>query len=148
MSLLNQSSSVDTQQSIDLTAAEAFAGIMLATIAADGHIADEERQHLIVSLNRMKLFQNYSKDSIANIIKNLMQIIKIHNIDILFNAAVSGLPEYLHETAFAVSTDIAISDGAMPTEELCLLSKLSKSLSISQDKADKIIEVMLIKNKG
>ena len=148
MSLLNQSLSVDTQINIDLSPAESFAGIMVATIAVDGQIVNEEKHNLIVTLSRMKLFQSHTKDSISNMLKNLIQVIKTHNVDTLLNAAIVCLPEYLHETAFAVSTDVALSDGAMPTEELCLLSKLSKSLLIPQEQADKIIEVIMIKNKG
>ena len=58
------------------------------------------------------------------------------------------LPEYLHETAFAISTDLILSDGEVSEEEEAILSKLCNRLSISQDKVGKIIEVMIIKNKG
>ena len=36
---------------------EAFAAIMLATVAADGHISDEEVDGFYAVINRMKLFK-------------------------------------------------------------------------------------------
>ena len=81
-------------------------------------------------------------------IGKLLRIIEIQSVDALLKVAVESLPEYLHETAFAIATDIVLSDGEVSDEEEYLLSKLCNSLMISQEKVKKIIEVMIIKNKG
>ena len=121
---------------------------MLATIAADGYIANEEVQQLVATLYRMKLFQSYPSDHVSRMINKSMRIIKVQNADVLLNLGVQYLREYLHETVFAVATDLVLSDGEVSEEEEYLLSKLCSCLSISQDKVNKIIEVMVIKNKG
>ncbi len=58
MGLFDGFSSVRTQKGSDFSPAESFAGIILATIAADGYIADEEVQNLVATLYRMQLFQS------------------------------------------------------------------------------------------
>ncbi|GAB4528759.1 MAG: hypothetical protein Tsb0014_10270 [Pleurocapsa sp.] len=148
MSLSNQTANPNTQQIINLSPVESFTGIMLATMAVDGHISSEEKQNLVVTLNRMKLFKDYDREHIANTIKELINVIKNQGADALLMAGVSGLPEYLYETAFVISTDLILSDGKVANEELSILSKLSEALSIPQDKVDTIIEIMMIKNKG
>lgn len=148
MGLFDNFSNVRTAKTTDLSPAESFAGIMLATIAADGYIANEEIQHLVATLYRMQLFQSYPNDHVSRMIGKLMKIIEVQNADVLLNVAVQCLPEYLHETVFAVATDLILSDGEVSEEEEYLLSKLCNCLSISQDKVNKIIEVMIIKNKG
>ena len=50
--------------------------------------------------------------------------------------------------AFAVATDLALADGEIAEEEKKLLTKIQQSLGIPEGEAVKIIEVMLIKNKG
>lgn len=141
-------SNVRTTQTADLNPAESFAGIMLATIAGNGYLAESEIQQLVATLYRMQLFQSYPRNRISRMLNKLTRITKVQNVDILLNVAVQCLPEYLHETAFAVTTDLVFSDGEVSEEEEHLLSKLSNCLLISQDKATKIIEVMIIKNKG
>lgn len=148
MSLFDNFSNVRTAKTTDLSPAESFAGIMLATIAADGYLANEETQNLITTLYRMKLFQSYPSDHVSRMIGKLMKIIQTKNADTLLNVAVQSLPEYLHETVFAVATDLILSDGEVSNVEEAILSKLCNSLSISKDKVNKIIEVMIIKNKG
>ena len=148
MGLFDNFSSVRTTNSTDLSPAESFAGVMLATIAADGYLAREESNGLVTTLHQMKLFQNYPSESIAKMIDKLMKMMQVQGVDRLLNTAVKCLPEYLHETVFAVSTDLILADGEVSEKEEAVLSKLCNSLSISQDKVSKIIEVMIIKNKG
>ncbi|MGL5944308.1 MAG: tellurite resistance TerB family protein [Waterburya sp.] len=148
MGLFDEFSSVRNAKTADLSPAESFAGIMLATIAADGYLASEETQNLISILFRMKLFQSYPSDHVSRMISQLMKIIQTKGTDSLLKIAVDSLPEYLHQTAFAVATDLILSDGEVSEEEEDVLYRLCNLLSISRDTVNKIIEVMIIKNKG
>lgn len=148
MSLSNQTSKLDAQANISLTPEESFAGIMLAAVAVDGFMAEEELQNCLTSLKRTKLFKSHSKEYVLETLKKLIKIVKEHNADILLELSLPNLPEYLYETVFAIATDITLSDGALFDEELQMLSKLSKSLSIPEATVDEIIKVMMIKNKG
>jgi hypothetical protein len=54
----------------------------------------------------------------------------------------------LHETAFAVVSDLVLADGEVTQEEEDLLGDLYRALDLSEEVASKIVDVMLIKNKG
>ena len=132
MGLFDNFSSVRTANNTDLSPAESFAGIMIATIAADGYLAREEINSLVNNLHRMKLFQSYPSDSISRMIDKLMKVMQVQSTEKLLNIAIRSLPEYLHETAFAVATDLILSDGEVSEEEEAVLARLFNCLSISQ----------------
>ena len=69
-------------------------------------------------------------------------------MDALVAMAKESMPEDMKATAFAVATDLALADGEIADEEKNLLTKVQQSLGIPEDEAVRIIEVMLIKNKG
>ena len=131
-----------------LTKEEAFASFSLAAIAADGMITEEEANGLIVSLIRMKMFRGYNSNQMGALLNKLIGIVRKQGIDVLIAMAKDALPEDMRETAFAVSTDLALADGEIAQQEKDILTKFQQVLGIPEDKAVNIIEVMLVKNKG
>lgn len=136
------------QESQEMTKAEAFAGVLMATVAADGHISDEEAQGLWTILRRMKMFENMSEDKCGHMLNKLLGMLKRKGLEALLERCVESLPEKLHPTAFCAACDLALADGGIEDEEKEFLEDLQKRLSIPGDLALTIIEVMLIKNKG
>ena len=67
---------------------EAFAAIMLAIIAADGDISDEEVEDFGARVNRMKLFNNMSGRQFPDMINKLFRILKKSGVSELINKAV------------------------------------------------------------
>src|SRR5574341_1203430 len=127
---------------------EAFAAITLAAVAADGYISEEEGRGLITGLTRMKLFEKYGPNQMASMFNKLLGIIKRQGIESLVALSKEALPPELRETAFAVATDLALADGVVEKSEKEILTRIQQTLGIPEDTAIKIIEVMLIKNKG
>ncbi|HEY9675364.1 MAG TPA: tellurite resistance TerB family protein [Waterburya sp.] len=148
MSLFDKLSSARQQSQTILGPAEAFAAIALIAVAADGYAADTEEQVLMTSLSRMQLFRSYPADVIEKMIDRLLSILQRQGVETLFNAALASLPHELQETVFAVTTDIVLADGEVTEEEEELLHQLYRALEISEETAEKIIDVMLIKNRG
>ena len=128
--------------------AESFAAIALIAVAADGYITDSEAQAISTTLSRMQMFRSYPNDVMKRMIDKLLSILQRQGVDELFNMAMAGLPHDLKETAFAVATDIVLADGEVSQEEENLLNDLHRVLEISEETALKIIDVMMIKNKG
>lgn len=141
-------SSPSTTSTIELTPPEAFAAIALTAVAADGVIQAEEAQIIQTTLARMELFKPYSEDAKREMLDRLLGYINQQGYDTLLKAAIVKLPSELRETAFAVATDITLSDGDLAEEEENLLNDLYNSLKISEETATKIIDVLLIKNQG
>ena len=131
-----------------LSKQEAFAGILLAAAAADGHIADEEAVGLWSTIERMKMFQNYTPDKFNQMMGALVKILKRDGVDKLVDKAVESVPTELRETAFANACNIVLADGVVEDEEKALIEKLQVKLGISGDQAIDIVRVMVIKNKG
>lgn len=128
--------------------AEAFAAITLAAIASDGYLSDEEAQGLSFLLSRMQLFRSYSDDVMRRMFDKLLNLLKREGVGALFNSALASLPYDLRPTAFAIATDLVLADGVVTETEQDFLNQLHQALEISDDLALKIVEVLLIKNKG
>ena len=96
----------------------------------------------------MKLFENYDNNKMRTMFHKLLNIIKKQGIDALVKLSNENLSPELRETAFAVATDLALADGTIDQSEKDILTKIQQNLKISEDIAIKIIDVMLIKNKG
>lgn len=148
MGLFDRVSGGRKQSNMTLSPAEAFAAIALLAVAADGYLADEEGQVLSTTLSRMQLFRSYPGDVMRRMFDRLLGILNKQGSKTLFNLAVDTLPHDLYETAFAVTTDIVLADGEVTNEEEKLLTDLCSALEIDEKTAVKIIDVMLVKNKG
>ncbi|PPS43289.1 tellurite resistance TerB family protein [Chroococcidiopsis sp. TS-821] len=148
MGLFDKVSGIRRPTQITLGPAEAFMVIALIAIGSDGFVAETEIQAIQVAISRMKLFNSYPSDVIRKMINNLLGIMERQGANTLLNAAVAVLPHDLNETAFAVATDIILADGEITEEEETLLNHLYQVLEITEDTATKIVDVMLIKNRG
>ncbi len=147
MGLFDKILGKDTEK-VALNKAESFAAVTFAAVAADGYISEEEARGIITGLARMKLFENYNPNQIGSMFNKLGGILKRQGIEGLITASKENLPPELRETAFAVATDLALADGVVDKSEKDLLTKIQQTLGVPEETAIKIIEVMLIKNKG
>lgn len=141
-------SSGSLKTDIAMNPAEAFVGIALAIVAADGYLADSEIDVLITLLGRMHLFRSYPSEVMRRMFDKLFGIMKRQGVEALVNQAIQSLPHELHTTMFAVATDLVLADGEVTDEEETLLNDLSNAFDIPEETAQEIIRVMLIKNKG
>jgi tellurite resistance protein len=148
MGLFDKVKGVKEAETVKLTKEESFAGIVLAAVAADGVITEEEAQGLVISLVRMKTYAGYTGNQMSALLNKLIGIIKKQGVDALVNLSKESLAQDLRETAFAVATDLALADGEIADQEKEILTKIQLGLEIPESKAVNIIEVMLIKNKG
>ncbi len=127
---------------------EGFAGVLLGASACDGHIADEELQGLFTQLARMKMYQRYSDKHWNQLMNRLMGVLKRRGVDELLEMSTGVVPDELKETVFANACDIVLADGVVEDDEKEFMNKLHTSLGISDNKAQTIAQVMVIKNRG
>lgn len=148
MGLFDRVSGTPRTTESNFSPAEAFAAIMLVAVASDGYLSDEEAQGLSTSLSRMQLFRSYPGDVTRKMFDRLLSILQRQGIKSLLNMALAVLPHDLYETAFAMATDLVLADGEVTQEEEELLNDLHRALEIPEEEAIKIIDVMVIKNRG
>jgi uncharacterized membrane protein YebE (DUF533 family) len=133
---------------VAFTKAEGFAGIMLAAAAADGHISDEESDAFLASINRMQLFREQSGAEHKGMMNKLFGVLKKNGVSELVNRSAEALPAKLREAAFAAATDLIFVDGSLEDEEKSVLEVIQRSLGISDELAQMIVQVMEIKNRS
>ncbi|WP_017318435.1 tellurite resistance TerB family protein [Mastigocladopsis repens] len=148
MGLFDKNFGLQSQVQEALSPAEAFAAMTLAATASDGYLSEGQARGISSALSRMKLFRSYSNDVMNRMFDKLLIILRRQGIDALFNLAKESLPYELREAAFAVATDLVLADGILTQEEQDFLTDLYQALGISGDIAIKIVQVMLIKNRG
>lgn len=132
----------------DLNKQEGMAAILLAMIAADGHISDEEANGVCAVFSRMKLFEQQSAQQHRGMIDRLFGLLKKQGAPNLLDLGARACPPELRQTAFALAADLVMADGVVQDEEKELLGRLQQQLGIPDDQATKIVEVIVIKNRG
>jgi len=131
-----------------LSPAEAFAAITLSAIASDGYLSDEESRGISLALSRMKMYRSYPNEVMQRMFDKLLGILRREGMNSLFDSAKDYLPYELRESAFAVATDLILADGVVAQEEQEFLNDLYQALSLDAEVATRILEVMIIKNRG
>ena len=127
---------------------EGFAGVLLASSACDGHIADEEVQGLVTILGRMKLYQHVTPNRFGSMIDRLLGVLKRKGPEQLVEQSIPAVPPELRETAFINACDIVLADGVVEPDEKEFINNLMMKLEISADRAKTIVKVMVYKNQG
>ena len=152
MSIFNKVFGKRADEKIALNSAEAFAAIALVAIASDGYLSESEEAEMKMRLGRMHLFKDSNKTAgtgFDNRMKDyLVKALKQHGPNELIRCAKASLPPTLAPTAFTIAVDLVFSDGTVSSEEQSFIDDLRKILSIPDELALKIVEVMTIKNQG
>lgn len=121
---------------------------MLAVVAADGDISDEESEDYVARINRMRLFADMSGDACRSMVEKLFKIKNKGGPEALLAKGVPALTPELKETVFAVAVDMIFADGSVEAEEKSFVEKLQSELGISDALASQILDVMVIKYRG
>lgn len=148
MGILNQVFKASSDSKMAMNEAEAFAAICLVAIASDGYLSESEELEMSMRLSRMRLFQNATEESFARMKAYLVNGLKKHGPNELIASAKEALPPRLAPTAFATAVDLVFADGSLSREEQSFIDDLWRLLTIPDDLALKIVEVITIKNQG
>ncbi len=127
---------------------EGFAGVLLASTACDGHIADEEVQGLFTILTRMRLYQHVTPNTFNSMFDRLLGLLKRQGPEALVDKCAPAVPPELRETAFINACDIVLADGVLEPDEKEFIGSLMTKLEVSEARAKDIAKVMIYKNQG
>jgi hypothetical protein len=124
---------------------EAWLAIMYACIAADGQVAEVESSKLCELVvfksffNGFQVIELYKKAAFAH---------KDHGSKHLIDSSAGLIKEENKPTLFALIMELLLSDGIMGTAEKEIVEYLSSAMKLDESLSEKIVEVMMIKNKG
>lgn len=131
-----------------MTDRESVIGLLFLVVTADGNIAPCEEELVIGASNRMKLLKDQPIPEFNAAVQKVRDAIDAKGRAEVFTAAVAGLPVELREPVYALAADIIHADGSCDPEELKFLREIQEHLTISDELATKVLEVMRIKNAG
>lgn len=146
MGLFNKVSKI-SESSDGLSEREAMLAILFLATVEDGHISDEEASSFKHIAIRLGLFNKDDQASVQKLLNKLFNLYESVAGPAMVNRAAAVLSPKAAETAFALATDRIVINGKFTDGEEAFLEVLKMSLNISEELADKIIEVCVIKNR-
>ncbi len=132
----------------NLTAQEAFVGILLSSCMCDEELADTEVQGLITCLTRMKLYEGYDAVKCDQLVSNAKVALEQRGLDRYVDQCISNLPVELRETVYANVCNMVVADGVYCDNEERFVDLLREKLSIQKTAAAEIMDVIVVKNRG
>jgi len=116
-----------------LSPQDALVAVMIATSAADAQLRTEEMVAIQRMVTSMPIFADYDNDRIRIIAQTVFDLFEEEDgLAALFGLIRDGLPERLHETAYALACDAAAADGRLRDVELRMLEEVREELQIDR----------------
>ena len=116
-----------------LTPQDALLAVMIAVSAADEQMRTPELVAIQRTVNHMPVFAAYDADRIRVIAQTVFDLFEEEDgLAALFGLIRDGLPERLHETAYALACDVVSADGSVKEVELRMLEEVREELHIDR----------------
>lgn len=116
-----------------LSAQDCLVALMIAVSASDENIRTTELIKIQSAVNILPVFANFDTDRISTISQTVFDLFEQEDgLDALFGLIRDYLPERLHETAYALSCDVAAADGTLEEAELRILEEIRYELNIDR----------------
>lgn len=137
-----------SRAALPLTVPEAFAAILVASVAADGTLSTAESARLGGLLSTSRILPPNPADGSPNVIERALALLADHGAPAVLTACAAVLPPELRPAAFAQAVDLVLADGRIAQREKAFIDELQGVLQVDDAMAEKIVEVLLIKNRG
>lgn len=116
-----------------LSPQDALVAVMIAVSASDEMMRTPELVAIQRMVNHMPVFAGYDSDRIRITAQTVMDLFEEEDgLAALFGLIRDGLPERLHETAYALACDVATADGTLREVELRMLEEIREELQIDR----------------
>jgi uncharacterized tellurite resistance protein B-like protein len=124
---------------------EAWIGILFTCIASDGIVGIAEAESLSKMLSGKIIFEG---TDIPALCSKVTDVYKESGAAGMIAACKTHIKEEDKPTLFSMAVDIVLSDGLLEKEERQIIELLASELKIESSLLLKIVEVMLIRNRG
>jgi tellurite resistance protein len=120
-------------QPASLTPQDALVAVMIAVCASDEHMRTTELVAINRMVTQMPVFAGYDPDRIRQISQTVLDLFEEEEgLNALFGLIRAGLPQRLHETAYAMACDVAAADQQLQAVELEMLGEIRDQLQIDR----------------
>ena len=115
------------------TLQDGLVAMMVATSVSDERIRTLELLSIERIVNHLPIFGAYDADRIRVISQTVFDLLEDEDgLDALFGLVRNSLPEKFHETAYALSCDVAAADGSIKETEARMLEEIRYELNIDR----------------
>lgn len=116
-----------------LSSQDCLVALMIAVSASDEDIRTAELVKIQTAVNNLPVFAHYDLDRMNIMAQTVFDLFEQEEgLDALFGLIRDNLPERLHETAYALSCDVAAADGTLQETELRILEEIRYELNIDR----------------
>lgn len=123
---------------------EAWIALLYLTSTTDGELSSVE----INSFSRIVILKSFFDGyDFISILRRMMEAKKSIGENSLMDMAAPFIKEENKATLLAVSIDLVMADGTLGKEEEAIIEKIAKKLNMDEALAQRIVEVMMYKNK-
>lgn len=129
-----------------LSLEESIAALMLGAVAVDGDVSSQELQSCNAVCSRMPLFRDMSQNHMEQVFKRVGALLESSEVEKTLLMATKAVPDELKLPVFANAVDIVFADGDVGEEEQDYIAFLADHLSVDEDQAGTVIDVLRIKN--
>lgn len=130
---------------LKLNPQEAFIGILVSIIAADGHFSDQEIDDFNAAVRKAKILQGMSTQQFNSACDKAFGILKKQGVNSFLDIAIPVLPKETYKAIFTIACDLVFSDGAIESDEEETIENLKSRLGIDDETAQ--LTIYVINNK-
>jgi uncharacterized tellurite resistance protein B-like protein len=130
---------------IPATEQEAWIYVMYGCIAADGNVSEAETDKLCQLVVSKTFFEDHD---VVPYYQNAMYVHEQTGSKELICNAAERITIKSRPTLFALVMDLLLADGILGEKEQEIAEYLATAIQLDKETAEKIVEVMLIRNKG
>ena len=116
---------------------EAFVGFLLAVIAADGVITNEEVLDFYSATQKAQVLKNVDQAGFKRLLDKLMGVLKKRGLEELLQMSAMGLTPDLAQGTFAYAADLVFSDSNVDPSEARVMDRIKQLLNIDDAFAEK-----------
>jgi uncharacterized tellurite resistance protein B-like protein len=116
---------------------EAFMGFLLAVIAADGVITNEEILDFYSATNKAQVLQGLGQNDFKRIIDKLMGVLKKQGLGEMLTLCSLGTTPDMKNGVFAYCCDLVFSDNNVDPNEAKVMDRIKQLLNIDDAFAEK-----------
>ena len=127
---------------------EAILACLIAAMDANDHVSREEltrAHHLIWSMRR---FRRRSGEAVARDIERMRSHVEQRGPRRVIADGARSISTRLRPSVFAVAADLVLADGTLDASERRFLARLAAALRLDAAIAERIQDVMLVKNRA
>lgn len=114
-----------------LTVHEALIHLMVIAASSDAKVSDRELEIISRLVTRSPVFDTFDRTQLGQVAAQAIDLIKdSSNLDKVMAMVLEGVPERLHDTAYALAVEVASVDLRLEQEELRFLEMIRDGLNL------------------